>query len=358
MVFCGGVATAAVQVVSDTVLKATVNIGTFTAVGTCGVTKVTTGGEVAASGGTFNILGGIPVIAKVSPNSAQQGQQNVSINITGLYTKFLSGALNVTIPGGTLVGSVTPNTNTSATAVFNFSNTATTEASESVSVSDTADGAITPDANAFTVNAGTPSLISVSPNTQGQGVTQPIVLTGAFTHFTTSSVITLSGTGVTVGTITNATSTSITVPFTVTPGAAAGTRTVTVTTGAEQVSLGNSFTVQAGVPNITSITPNIGVPNSTVPVVISGIFTNWTSATTTVTFGTPAQGITVTPTSVSPTSISANVAIPNGFSPASVDVTVTTGVQILKATNGFTVQTTTTTPPVVTFVSPTNGATG
>src|SRR6185437_8479850 len=73
VVFCGGVSTAAVQVVDDLHLKATVNIGTFAPTGTCGVT-VTTGGEVA-SGGSFNILGGIPVITQVSPNSAHQGDQ-------------------------------------------------------------------------------------------------------------------------------------------------------------------------------------------------------------------------------------------------------------------------------------------
>ena len=353
VVFCGGVTTAAVVVNSDIKLTATVNIATFAPTGACGVT-VTTGGEVAASGGTFNILAGLPVITQVSPAAGQQGQQNETVNITGLYTRFTSGALTVAIPGGTLAGAVTPINNTLATAVFNFSNTATIGA-QNVTVSDTTDGTLT-DPGAFTVTAGVPALLSVNPNTQGQGVTQPVVLTGAFTHFSTSSVVTVSGSGVTVGTITSATATSITVPFTVTPGAAAGARTVYVTTLSENVSLGSAFTVQAGVPNITSIAPNIGVPNSTVPVTISGIFTNWTSGTTTVSLG---AGITVTPTSINPTSIAANVTIPNGFALGPVNVVVTTtgaGGQVLTVINGFTVQSTTTTPPVPTYVNPTSGA--
>ena len=113
-------------------------------------------------------------------------------------------------------------------------------------------------------------------------------------------------------------------------------------------------------PNITNISPNIGVPNSNVPVTITGIFTNWSSQRpgTTVTIGTPAQGIVVTPTNISATTINANVSIPNGFTPAAVNVVVATGPQMLTATNGFTVQATTTTPPTVTFVSPAPSATG
>ena len=360
VVFCGGVTTAAVQVVDDTHLHATINIGTFAPVGTCGVT-VTTGGEVA-TGGSFNILGGIPVITQVNPNSAHQGDQNVTINITGLYTNFTSGALNVVIPGGTLVGTPTPNSNTSLSAVFNFSNTATVGA-ENVTVSDTTDGTIAPDVNAFTVNAGLPALVSIlgppgPVNTQGQGTTVTFTITGNFTHFSSSSVVTVSGTGVTVGAIVGTpTATSLQVPFTLANLSPAGARTVTVTTGTEVVTLFSSspgaYTVLAGVPNITNISPNIGVPNSTVPVTISGIYTNW-NGTTTVSFG---PQLTLSGININATSITANVLIPSGATLGSVNVVVTTGAQVLTATNGFTVQNSTTTPPTVTYVSPTNSAT-
>ena len=130
VVFCSGVTTAAVQVVDDLHLQATVNIGTFAPTGSCGVT-VTTGGEVA-TGGSFSILGGIPVITQVSPNSAHQGDSGVSVSISGLYTNFNSGALNITIPGGTLVGTPTVNSNTSLTAVFDFSDSAATGAQTSL----------------------------------------------------------------------------------------------------------------------------------------------------------------------------------------------------------------------------------
>src|SRR6185436_18902183 len=105
-------------------------------------------------------------------------------------------------------------------------------------------------------------------------------ITGAFTHFSTSSVVTLSNSGVTVGSIVSATPTSIVVPFTVANLSPEGPRTVTVTTGAESVTLFSgapgAYNVQAGVPNVTGISPNVGVPNQTVHVTVSGIYTNWT----------------------------------------------------------------------------------
>ncbi|HTA45517.1 MAG TPA: Ig-like domain-containing protein [Bryobacteraceae bacterium] len=355
VVFCNGISTAAVTVNSDTKLTVTVNVSTFAPAGACGVT-VTTGGEVATGTNLFNILAGLPIITQVSPNTAHQGDQNVTVNIAGLYTHFTSGAVSVAIPGGTLAGAVTPNSDTSATAVFNFSAAAATGA-QTVTVSDTTDGSLN-DNNAFTIVAGVPALISAVPNTMGQGVTQNVTLTGQFTHFTAGSVVTISGTQVTAGAVLSTpapTSTQIVVPITVQAGASAGNRTITVTTGAEVVQLANGFTVQAGVPNITQISPNIGVPNSVVPVTITGIFTSWVSGTTTVSFG---PQITVTPTNISATSITANLNIPNNATLGPVNVVVTTGAQILTVVNGFTVQNTTTTAPVVTFVSPTNSATG
>ena len=149
VVFCNGITTAAVQVISDTQLKATVNVGTFAPVGACSVT-VTTGGEVA-TGGSFNILGGIPVITQISPNAAQQGQVLGSISVTGLYTNFMSGGLTVTIPGVTATFSPTSNTTATSTN-FTVSGTAATGA-QNVSVSDTTDGAIAPFVGAFTINA-------------------------------------------------------------------------------------------------------------------------------------------------------------------------------------------------------------
>jgi len=367
VVFCSGVTTAAVQVVDDLHLQATVNIGTFAPTGVCGVT-VTSGGEVA-TGGSFTILGGIPVITQVNPNSAHQGDNNVSINITGLYTNFTSGALNVAIPGGTFVGTPTANSNTSLTAVFNFSNTAATGA-QNVTVSDTTDGTIAPDVNAFTVNTGVPTFVSISPNVQGQGVTNTFTITGNFTHFSTSSVVAVSGTGVTVGAIVGGTltPTSLQVPFTVANLSPAGARTVTVTTGTEVVSLNanaaGAYTVLAGIPNITQISPNIGVPNSTVPVTVTGIYTNWANGTTVASFGPgisvngAAAGTAGTVNVTGPTTFTAVLTIDAGATIQAQNVVVTTGAQILTATDGFQVLTSTTTAPVVTYISPADNSTG
>jgi hypothetical protein len=363
VVFCGNVSTAAVQVISDTVLHVTVNVATFAPVGACGVT-VTTGGEVA-TGGSFTILAGLPVITQVNPNVAQQGQ-TLNVNITGLYTKFTSGALTVAIPGGVLNGAVIANNDTSATANFTFGVNAATGL-QNVSVSDAVDGPLT-DNNAFTVNPGTPALMSVAPNTLGQGITQTIVLSGAFTHFSNASVITVSGTGVNVGAIINATPLSIQVPFTVTAGALATLRSVQVQSpvgaGTETVAL-NGFTVQPGVPNITQITPNIGVPNSTVPITFTGIFTTWVNLTTTARIGTATSGIHINggaagaPTLINvtgPTTATATLTIDLGATIQPNDVHIITGAQDLSVGGGFQVLASTITPPTVTFISPTNGA--
>ena len=97
VVFCTGVTTSGQNVVDDTHLTATVNLGQFAPVGACGVT-VTTLGEVANGTNLFNILAGLPVITQVSPNNQPQGAGQptpISVNITGLYTHFTSGGLGL-----------------------------------------------------------------------------------------------------------------------------------------------------------------------------------------------------------------------------------------------------------------------
>ena len=365
VVFCNGVSTAAVVVVDDLHLRATVNVGTFAPVGACGVT-VTTGGEVAASGGTFIISAGVPVITQVNPNSAIQGQQTVQVNVTGLYTHFTSGAFSISIPGATPAGGFTVTNDTSAYGTFNFSNTATTGV-EDVTVSDTTDGNLV-DHNAFTVNPGVPALLSVVQNTLGQGLTATITLTGAFTHFSSSSLVTVSGVGVTVGSIVGSpTATSLQIPFTVTLGAAATARNVTVTTGGEVVTLNSSFTVLPGTANISLVSPNIGVPNSTITMNFTGVFTNWVQGTTMAKIGLPsgliqvngaAAGTQALITVTSATTATAQITIEAGAPIQTNDVHVITGGQDLLVGGGFQVLTSTTTPPTVTFVTPSNGATG
>jgi hypothetical protein len=372
--FCTGVSAVGQTVVDDTHITATVNVSTFAPVGACGVT-VTTLGEVANGTNLFNVLAGLPVITQVNPNSARQndGQTTpVSVTITGLYTHFQSGALAVTFPAGvTVVSGPTPSSNTSLTVGIKVDPAAGVGAGN-VTVFDTTDTLLTR-TNGFTVNAGIPSIFSVSPNTGTQGSTQTITITGNYTAWTSSSVVQVSGgSDVTVGTcctianLANGYQQTLQVPFTVTVGAAATSRTVFVTTGGQQLSLSNAFTVQPGVTTISQITPNIGV-NGVVnlSVVITGQFTHFVTGMT-ANFG---QGISVngfaegadgTIAVNSATSATATLAIDASQVTAPLgarNVTITDPTDgAITVVNGFTVQANTTTPPTIVYISPTSNA--
>jgi hypothetical protein len=370
--FCSGVTVVGQTVNSDTQITATVNVSTYGPIGACGVT-VTTGGEVASGSNLFTVLAGIPVITVVSPNSANQNDGQgmpLSVNITGLYTHFTSGGLSVSFGSGiTLSGSPVVNSDISLTVKIQVDPTAAV-GTRTLTVTDAADGVVSI-ASAFSIGAGVPSLVSVSPNTGAQGSTQTITITGNYTSWTAATTVSVSGGsdvtvggGATVTNLPNGYQQTIQVPFTVTQGAAATARTVTVTTGAQALSLASAFTVLPGVPNVTQIHPNIGVPNSTVNVTITGQFTNWVNGTTTANFG---SGISVNGAALgadgvlnvsNATTATATLTIDAAAALGARNVTVTTGAQVLTVNNGFTVQANTTTPPTVLYISPANNSSG
>src|SRR5205807_10585593 len=74
---------------------------------------------------------------------------------------------------------------------------------------------------AFTVTAGTPVITNINPNSGQQGASNiPVTITGNFTHFSNSSAVTFSGTGVPASTPTSAPASSTTVTATI-PGSTA-----------------------------------------------------------------------------------------------------------------------------------------
>jgi hypothetical protein len=353
--------------VDDTHINATINVATFATVGPCGVT-ITTGGEVAAGSNLFNVLAGVPVITGVSPNSARQND-TLNVTVTGLYTHFNSGAASVFAGNPNIaVNSTTVNNDTSITVNITV-NSAATVGTTDVVVHDTADGNVTR-VNGFTIQAGVPQITSVMPSTGPQGLTQSVQILGLFTHFSASSVVSISGTGVTIGNPPNAPDNlTLNVNFTVSTGAPAGLRNVTVTTGSEVVTLSNAFNVLLGTPNLSQLTPNIGVPNSTVNVSFTGVFTHFTNGATTANFG---PGISVNGAPAGTDGIlsvsdqyhaTATLTIDTAATLGARNVTVTTPAPPLASpetftvNNGFTVQTTPSTP-VVSFISPSAGLSG
>ena len=119
-----------------------------------------------------------------------------------------------------------------------------------------------------------------------------------------------------------------------------------------------------GNPQITIINPNVGVPNSTVPVSITGEFTNFVNGTTQARFGAGisvnggAQGDFGVVTVTGPTTANATLTIAAAATLGARDVRVQTGAEVLDVNGGFTVQSASPTAPGVTFVSPAQGSTG
>ncbi len=368
--FCAGITVVAQVVNSDTQITATISVPTTAPLGACGVT-VSTLGEIASGSNLFNIMAGVPAITGLTPNSAHQGDGQsaaIAVGIAGRYTHFTSGGVSVSFGSGITVSGTPAVSSDTALSVNIQVDPAATLAGRTVTVTDATDGTITL-VNGFSVAAGVPAITSVTPATGAQGSTQTLTITGSFTSWTVSSVVSLSGGGdLTVGSpavvtnLSNGYQQTIQVPVTVTTGAAATARTVTVTTGGQQLSFANAFTVLPGMPNITQISPNIGVPNSTVTVTITGQFTNWVNGTTVANFGPGVSvngggsGATGTLTINNAYTATATLTVDANATLGSRNVTVTTGTQILTVTNGFTVQADTTTPPSVTYVSPTRGA--
>ncbi len=209
-------------------------------------------------------------------------------------------------------------------------------------------------ASAFTVNPF-PLLLSVTANIGVQGqINVPVTIAGQNTHFATSSVVTIAGTGVTAGVPTAASATSLTVPVTITAGAALGARLVQVVTGGETVSLAGAYTVSAPTPVLSTVNPNTGAQGQqTESVNLSGQFTHWVQGISTASFGAGITVATLTITSATTATVVLN--IDPAATTGTRNVSVTTGAEIVTLTNGFTVNSGT---PTLTTVNPNTGVQG
>ena len=74
---------------------------------------VTTGTEVVTN--AFSVTAGPAALTALAPNTAQQGQSNLDVMVTGQSTHFVQGVTTATFGGGVIVNTVTVNSPTSAT---------------------------------------------------------------------------------------------------------------------------------------------------------------------------------------------------------------------------------------------------
>jgi alpha-D-ribose 1-methylphosphonate 5-triphosphate synthase subunit PhnH len=314
--------------------------------------SVTTGTEVVTLTNGFTVTNGTPVLTQVNPNTGQQGQQNLSVTLTGQFTHFVQGTSVASFGAGITVVSLTVSSATSAVALLNVAATAVAGARN---VSVTTGTEVVTLTNGFTVTNGTPVLTQVNPNTGQQGQQNlSVTLTGQFTHFVQGTSVASFGAGITVVSVTVSSATSAVALLNVAATAAAGTRNVSVTTGAEVVTLTNGFTVTNGTPVLTLVNPNTGQQGQqNLSVTLTGQFTHFVQGATTASFG---AGITVASLTINSAASATAVLNISATAIAGVyNVNVTTGSEAVTLTNGFTVTNGT---PVLTLVNPNTGQQG
>jgi hypothetical protein len=342
---------ASVSVTSPTSATATLNIDPTAVIGDRLVT-LTTSGEVVTVTNGFKVTPGTPVLTLVNPNSGVQGQPNELVTLTGQYTHFQQGVTTASFGSGIAVSQLTVNSPTSATAKINidpsaalgFRNVTVSTGAEVVALN-----------NAFTVNPGVAIVTQVNPNTGQQNQqNESVAISSLFSHLVQGVTTASFGAGITVNSLVVNSATSATASLSIDPAAALGPRTVTLTTDAEVASMADGFTVLAGAPVLTLVSPNTGQQGQANQVVnVTGRYTNFVQGTTLASFG---PGITIGNISVtSPTTAAITVTISNTAPLGARNVTLTTGSEIASIANGFTVNAGT---PVITLVSPNSGQQG
>ncbi len=329
--------------------------------------SLTTGGEVASigvpgisTGNTgFQVTSGTAIVSAVNPPTGHQGAKHLSVALTGTFTHFDSINNPTTsvasFGSGITVNSLTVIDATHAAADISIDANATI-ASRNVTVSTAIETATL--TGGFSVLAGVPALVSVAPTSGAAGNTLNVTIAGQFTKFQSGFSSVNMGSDIHVNFITNVTFTSLTANVTIASNAAPGNRDVSVTTNGATQTLSSAFTVLAGTPAITVITPNIGVRNSQVTVSITGLYTNWVNGTTVVSFGpgiavgSGAEGAAGSVTVNSTTSLAATLTIDPSAGYGPRDLTITTGSEVETVPGGFTVQPQSVSPPSLISISP------
>src|SRR5205823_578678 len=197
------------------------NIDAGTATDSSNVT-LSSGLEVVTLTNGFTVAAGTPVLQTVNPGSGQQGQQNLSVNLTGQFAHFVQGTTTASFGAGITVVSLTVNSPTTATAVLNI-DPATATGSRNVTL--TTGPEVVTLTNGFTVPAALPMLQTVNPGSGQQGQQNLSVnLTGQFTHFVQGTTTASFGAGITVVSLTVNSATTATTVVNIDAATATGNR--------------------------------------------------------------------------------------------------------------------------------------
>jgi hypothetical protein len=342
---------------SPTSMVAPLTITDNTPAGPVDVT-VKTGTEVITLPHGFTVTPaaavGPPAIT-LSPNSATRGSQLFPVTITGANTHFQQ-ATTILSFGPNVAWGKTVNSPTSMVAPLTISSSAPVGPVD-VIVKTGAETITVP--QGFTITSGAPVVppnaptISISPATGMQGTDKLTVnVTGTNTHFAEGATLPYFGPGVGVSQIVSS-PTSMIVYLRIPSDADVGPVNVEVKSGPEVVTLPHGFTITQGLtvtpigaipvqlvpPTITSVDPastriNVGSGGYILSVTVNGKGTHFRQGVTKADFG---PGTTVNGVSVdSPEKLSASVQIALPGAASTNTVTVTTGSEVAKLENGFT----------------------
>lgn len=300
----------------------------------------------------------VPAIGLINPGDGVRGR-TFDVEILGSNTNF-QGLSQISFGSGITVNSrtvnspvrITANVTVTPDAVLGFRDvTVTTPLGASTTEEATGVGAIN-----IVEPVATPTLISITPSSGGQGSTLDVSISGSNTNFVNGTSIANFGAGITVNSTTVINSTRAIANITVQNEAVIGFRDVIVTTSTEvaRENVPGPFVVTpAGVviPQVTAITPTQGERGRNLSVTVTGENTNFVNGVSVISFS--GTGITVNNTIVnSAVSATANITIAANAALTFRDVIVTTSGEAAVGLGIFQVTPPLNAPPVCTGARP------
>jgi hypothetical protein len=293
------------------------------------VTPLTGGGTETASLLSAFILAdpnNAHTITGVTPAFGSQGQ-TLNVNLTAVGTNFVQGTTYANFGDGITVNYLTITDATDAQANITISNTAVINPTNYNSYRTitlvTGGEYATSSSMAFQIGPNNDTLLSVTPNSSGQGWNGTVSLTASGTHFLQDATqVSFTG-GIIAGNVQVTSSTTATADIAVPSNAIVGLQNVTVSTGGEIATLANAFTVISTTPYLGSVTPSLGQQGQTLNVDIQGVNTKFTPGAIQANFtGTiTVNSITVN----SPTDVVVNISISQNANVGQITANLTSG---------------------------------
>ncbi|MGA2887791.1 MAG: Ig-like domain-containing protein [Terracidiphilus sp.] len=332
-------------ILGPTIATQSISIDQQATLGGSGVIATTDG--TATSGAGFSVIASQALISAITPNTASQGN-TVTVEVTGQNTHW-DGTTTFQFGAGIVVSGTVVNSYTDATLTLVLPALAPLGPTSASAMTAGEIGSIT---NGFVVQAGTAVLLSSGPSSIPQQGSAVFTILSQGTRWLTNPPTVSYGAGITLTNINVTGDTSITANGYVQPTTNPGYYNLTVSTASEILSLQNAVYISPGPAAINSVSATTAAQGATIAVTINGSNTNWQQGVTQLTFpNVLINSFTVT----SPTSISANITVPDNAVTGLVSVTATTLGEVATGVNVFTI---TQSPAVLLSVAASSGAQG